>query len=292
MEANVDGHFPATRFTGLPLFGETIMSGCRIALCIVLLVVAACAAPLPLPEPPLQPVSVPSVPAHAGPDAMASESPAVPDGLPVIEYTIQAGAFSTPQRAADYADVLLQKGVDAYHFVDQDGLFKVRFERFATREAAHRRASWLRSQGLIETYYIVTPRESNVSENPQLSMRQNLVKTARRFIGTPYRWGGASPREGFDCSGLTMTVYRLNSLELPRSAREQFKVGNPIPREALKAGDLVFFATDGSGRVSHVGIYSGSGAFIHAPGKGKVISRTALANTYYNRRYLGARRYF
>jgi cell wall-associated NlpC family hydrolase len=121
---------------------------------------------------------------------------------------------------------------------------------------------------------------------------ESIVQTARRFIGTAYRWGGTSPEEGFDCSGLTMTVYRLNGLDLPRNSREQFRAGKPVSRNALRAGDLVFFATDGTNRISHVGIYSGHGKFIHAPSRGNVIRTASLNNSYFAGRYQGARRYF
>ena len=89
-----------------------------------------------------------------------------------------------------------------------------------------------------------------------------------------------------------MTVYRLNGLELPRSARAQFGAGTPVSRSAARQGDLVFFATGRGGRVSHVGIYTGGGEFIHAPGRGKTIRTASLDSAYFRARYKGARRYF
>ena len=85
----------------------------------------------------------------------------------------------------------------------------------------------------------------------------------------------------------------LNGLDLPRNSRDQFRAGTPIKRSALRQGDLVFFATGRrSPRVTHVGIYTGGGRFIHAPGRGKTIRSASLTNGYFKRRFVGARRYF
>ena len=108
----------------------------------------------------------------------------------------------------------------------------------------------------------------------------------------PYRWGGESVRSGFDCSGLTMTVYRLNGLELPRNSRSQFRVGAHTSRQALEPGDLVFFATGKKGRVSHVGVYSGKGQFIHASGQGKKIQTASLDNRYFPKTLCGCQTLF
>jgi cell wall-associated NlpC family hydrolase len=88
-----------------------------------------------------------------------------------------------------------------------------------------------------------------------------------------------------------MVVYRLNGLELPRSSRHQWKSGRPVDPGKLSAGDLVFFATNGDGRVSHVGIYIGRNNFLHAPGSGRKIRISSMSNKYYKSRCLGARSY-
>ena len=250
----------------------------------VVVCLAACAAPAP--------VTVPAEPSASEPVPTQMEPKIVQSDLPTIAYTIQVGAFTTTDRAARFALRLKNQGLDAYYFIDGDGLYKVRFERFDSKDSARRRAMELQSFGRIEGFYIVEPGASKPESNPQAALRENIVKTAKRFIGTPYRWGGESAGRGFDCSGLTMTVYRLNGLDLPRNSRSQFRVGTPIRRNALRRGDLVFFSTNGRNRVSHVGVYTGQGNFIHAPGRGKRIRTSSLANGYFSRRYMGGRRYF
>jgi cell wall-associated NlpC family hydrolase len=216
----------------------------------------------------------------------------VETGVPPIIHTIQVGAFSSAARAARLSGKLRQAGLDAYYFVDTDTLYKVRFERFDTKTAARQRALDLQKHGLIEVYYIVSPRAGSRRSDTAANLQFELVRTAHQFIGTPYHWGGVSAKSGFDCSGLTMTVYRLNGLHLPRSARSQFRAGRAVSKGALRQGDLVFFDTSRRSRVSHVGIYVGSGRFVHAPGRGRVIRTANLNNSYFKRRYVGARRYF
>jgi hypothetical protein len=235
---------------------------------------AACARPA---QPPPSPAPLPAV---------------AEPSLPAIQFTIQVGAFSTSERAGRYADILQAAGLDAYYFIDSDGLYKVRFERFDTREAAAQRAIDLQTKGVIEQFFIVHPRPDSPLIDTRMALQESIVRTAHRFIGTAYRWGGASQRDGFDCSGLTMTVYRLNGLELPRSALDQYRTGTPVARDALQPGDLVFFATGRTSRISHVGIYSGRGQFIHAPSRGNPIRTASLSNSYFSPRYKGARRYF
>jgi hypothetical protein len=251
----------------------------------------ACAPP-PAMETPPAPVPAPRLPAPQ--PVPPFQTPADIRPLATIDFTIQVGAFSTPERAAAYALKLQSFGLDAYYFIDDDGFSKVRFERHRDKAAARRRALDLRGQGIIDSFYVVAPGETarRRKTDAQATLRQALVHTAKRYVGTPYRWGGESARTGFDCSGLTMTVYRLNGLDLPRNSRAQFDAGVPISRSALKKGDLVFFYTGRKNRVSHVGIYTGSGNFIHAPRRGKTIRISALASDYYRKRYMGARRYF
>jgi len=118
---------------------------------------------------------------------------------------------------------------------------------------------------------------------------RGVLAAAASVLGTPYRYGGATPR-GFDCSGLVFYAYSKAGIPVPRTAREQYRQSNLIHLKYLRPGDLVFF-TLGRGRVSHVGIYAGSNRFIHAPSSGKRVSYAYLENPYWKKRLVAAGRY-
>ena len=119
---------------------------------------------------------------------------------------------------------------------------------------------------------------------------QEMLDTALSYLGVPYRFGGASPRTGFDCSGLVNHVFRQAfGLSLPRTAREIARNGAAVARGELLPGDLVFFNTRGFLN-SHVGIYLGDSKFVHAPNSRGRVRIDDLDNTYYRTRFNGARR--
>jgi cell wall-associated NlpC family hydrolase len=103
-------------------------------------------------------------------------------------------------------------------------------------------------------------RSAHAAKQARLRPRSRVVMVAWRAVGIPYRWGGSSPRGGFDCSGLTRWVYGHVGVSLPHSSAAQWRYGRRVSRRALRPGDLLFFSGLG-----HVGIYLGRGAVIHAP---------------------------
>jgi len=223
-------------------------------------------------------------------------SPSAPPGkeVPRMGYSIQVGAFTNVDNAIRLTESLEKQGMSAYYFHHKSGLFKVRFGDYPTREAARMKAEVLVQAGVFTEYYIVSPEDyalARVRLYGEFAVRNEIVETAEGFVGLPYQWGGASAEEGFDCSGLTMAVYQLNGLNLPRSSRDQYSVGAPVEKGELAKGDLVFFATKGRDKVSHVGVYTGDDRFIHAPGKGKGIRVDCLSDRYFTTRYVGARKY-
>lgn len=215
--------------------------------------------------------------------------------LDAMGYTIQAGAFSDVNNAARLTSYLQEKGFDAYYFFHESNLYKVRFGNYSSSETARNIAEGLRSKGILTEYIIIKPEEypwlGDYKKDPG-GIRKDIVFTARRFLGVPYYWGGVSGKTGFDCSGLTMAVYKLNGLNLPRTTKGQWTSGSPLKPDRLSEGDLVFFSTKRKGEVSHVGIYVGNNMFIHAPSKGKNIQIESLSNKYFQNRYIGARTYF
>lgn len=119
---------------------------------------------------------------------------------------------------------------------------------------------------------------------------RELAFHALSHIGVPYRYGGASPESGFDCSGLVQYVYAQGAgVALPRNTQRLSEVGAPVPTDALEPGDLVFFDTLRK-PYSHVGIYLGDQRFIHAPTTGGQVELVDMRHRYWQTRYNGARR--
>ncbi|NLB30407.1 MAG: C40 family peptidase [Alcaligenaceae bacterium] len=116
-----------------------------------------------------------------------------------------------------------------------------------------------------------------------------LAQAALNYLGVSYRFGGTSPSNGFDCSGLIHYVANKHlGIDIPRVAASQAKIGTAVDRSDLLPGDLVFFNTRGA-RNSHVGVYLGNNEFVHAPRSGAVV-RVEKISTYWDKRWNGARR--
>ena len=112
---------------------------------------------------------------------------------------------------------------------------------------------------------------------------------ALSLVDTPYRWGGNTPQSGFDCSGLIVYVFRESAGHpLPRTVKEIARVGQSVRIDALRTGDLVFF--DAPRRLSHAGIYVGSGRFVHAPSSGGLVRLDGVFENYWRPRLSRIRR--
>lgn len=116
-----------------------------------------------------------------------------------------------------------------------------------------------------------------------------ILAEAKKYLGTPYVSGGASP-SGFDCSGFTYYVLKQLGYSPYRTMADQYQQGTAVSKSDLQAGDLVFFANTAGSGLSHVGIYAGNGQFIHAPNSRSTVSYSDLTTGYWAEHYYGARR--
>ena len=120
---------------------------------------------------------------------------------------------------------------------------------------------------------------------PKPTPGQRVVKIALRAVGVPYRWGGASPASGFDCSGLVYWAYGRLGVEVPHSSYALYDRGRYVTRSRMKPGDVLFFSGLG-----HVGIYIGRGRMVHAPHSGTDVQIVNLRRSSYGSRIVGVRR--
>lgn len=125
--------------------------------------------------------------------------------------------------------------------------------------------------------------------NPSGIGPADLLRTALGLKGVPYQWGGDDPARGFDCSGFVRYVLTQHRIAAPRTSLEQYRLGTPVNRGQLRAGDLVFFSTIAPG-ASHVGLAINSQEFVHAPAASGVVRTERLSAPYWQARFVGARR--
>lgn len=118
---------------------------------------------------------------------------------------------------------------------------------------------------------------------PGRSPAERAAIVAVRQVGVPYRYGGATTR-GFDCSGLVQYAHAQAGTRIPRTTAAQWRALAPVPGNTLRVGDLLFFRIDG--RISHVGLYLGSGRFVHAPSSGREVTIEELNSDFYRRAFV------
>lgn len=140
---------------------------------------------------------------------------------------------------------------------------------------------------------IAIPQETpqQVRQQAPAAPSQSLVRTARSALGVPYRNGGRTPTEGFDCSGFVWWTFQQHGVNLPRTTEEQAACGSPVPPgHELRPADIIVFRT-GSGPLGlHTAIYTGGGQFVHSPKPGGTVREESLTVQYWQRAFIAARR--
>ena len=124
------------------------------------------------------------------------------------------------------------------------------------------------------------------------ALADSILERGFELVGTPYRFGGASTKTGFDCSGFVGYLFREEAgISLPRSTREMIKLDAPeIARQDLEPGDVIFFNNHGRGRVTHTGIYIGDNQFIHAASRHSGVRVDSLSDGYWRSSFIEAKR--
>jgi cell wall-associated NlpC family hydrolase len=248
-------------------------------------------------------------------------------GITPLGYSIQVGAFSEVKNAERLVSKLQEKGIEAFYFKKENGLYAVRFGDHPSAEAARKAARRLVADHLVGTFFIAAPQDRSARRTEEPSWRKSprtslrrlpdslpapprepspgkevkaarggddmgtiAARTAERFVGIPYRWGGDTVVDGMDCSGFVRAVYNLCGVNIPRTSREQYQTGQPVGRDGLQNGDLLFFGASEE-QINHVGIYVGDGKFVHAPRRGDDIKVSSLDEAYFTKKFIGAKRY-
>ena len=136
---------------------------------------------------------------------------------------------------------------------------------------------------------IASPGSAGSSVSTGVKSGSAVAATARTQIGRSYKYGGVTPKTGFDCSGLILWSYQQHGVTVPRLAKDQARFGKSVKRSQLQLGDIVVFQISRWSGV-HTGIYSGNGKFVHSPSSGKRIREDNMHTDYWRRRYVSARR--
>jgi cell wall-associated NlpC family hydrolase len=212
------------------------------------------------------------------------------------EYYIQTGIFKDKESAVNQQLYLASRNYQVMLTVN--GHYKIIVGPFENKEAADFAMLKLSSEENISASLIdengadkitSVPGEEDIEISDEVL--GELVNIAFDFLGVTYKYGGMDVEKGIDCSYFMQTIYKSLGTVLPRTSRLQFKIGKKIKKDELAPGDLVFFKKyPGNSRISHVGMYIGNDEFIHASLGAKKVTISSLSETYFKKRFIGARR--
>jgi len=212
------------------------------------------------------------------------------------EHFIQAGVFRYKEEAVNQQLYLASRNYPV--ILNVNGHYRIIVGPYEDKETADFMVSKLLSEENISASLID---ETNPEKITEISGVQEieildevlgeLVNVAFDFLGVTYKYGGMDVEKGIDCSYFMQKVYKSLGTVLPRTSRLQFKIGRKVKRDELIPGDLVFFRKyPRSSRIGHVGMYIGNDEFIHASYGAKKVTISSLNETYYRKRFSGARR--
>lgn len=218
-------------------------------------------------------------------ESMAQQMTQIEEKKQTIQATIQSKAEA--QKAAQQ---VLNKQQEVLSQLSKDE--KAALNASLAAQAKVDRIQQLIEQERLEAEYAAKQKISGDSSGVSGTVKvsggaKQVLDYASQFTGIKYVWGGTTPSPGFDCSGFVQYVFSHNGISLSRTSEQQYSNGVAVKRSDLKPGDLVFFATYSSG-ASHVGIYVGNNTMINSSSGG--VSYDDITNSYWSKRYLGARR--
>ncbi len=218
-----------------------------------------------------------------------------------------AGTVSGPEEFTDISSTTMyvtasKLNVRAYPSTDEHGTILGKLSYGATVTVTGKSSSWYRIKyndngvtcdAYVSREYVDTTPTGNGSgstggTSSGSGTATDIANFAMSFVGYSYVWGGMSPSTGFDCSGLMYYVLTQYGYSMKRVANDQMTQGTAISRDNLQVGDLVFFGY--GSYANHVGMYIGNGNFVHASTPSTGVRVNSLNETYYNTRYIGARR--
>lgn len=224
-----------------------------------------------------------------------------PENLPVIKTAyVSASSLKVrqePNTSSEVIDSLVMNSQVAI-VEELDGWYKIKIENkigyVSAEYISDEKTEETTSRGNVDREE-ETANTTNSNNSTDVVAVTNgngeaVVTYAKQYLGYKYVSGGASPATGFDCSGFTSYVYKNFGVTLSRTSKGQINNGVAVAKSDLQPGDLVIFNNDANITIGHVGIYIGSGNFIHAANPSDGVKITSLSSSYYETRYVGARR--
>ncbi|WP_245539444.1 C40 family peptidase [Thiofilum flexile] len=200
--------------------------------------------------------------------------------------TLSINDFASPRYDARFVTVPSQSIQPSYYApvvnrVDSET------RRFTQANRYHPRTPTIRNNTRTKAPPAPAPVPAAAAVPAKADPAERVIRVGSQQEGKRYRWGGESPLNGFDCSGLVQFSMKKGAgVALPRTAADQYAISTKVPISKAMRGDLVFFNTSKRKRISHVGIYLGNNTFLHAPRAGKRIQRAEI-NGYWRNRLIG-----